>query len=837
MSASKADPHVLVLAGAGGISLDYVLGSARTVTGRLSVVYVHAWTPLDVSRTRAAWQDGFTGHWHDCATLEEAYDAVRAVHAAEPLDGLTTYSELLIQPQAELAEELGLPGNPPQAVRAAQNKLLQRTVMRDSGVLPLRFHAVRGPEDLPHAAREIGFPAVFKPAYGVASMQVSKVGSLAELTAAYERAVAAADHSPFLVKEDLYLLEELLVGQRWHEQEGYADYCSVETLVHRGEIHHLGVVDKLALRHGYVEEGHLFPSMLPRDRQEQITRHATAVIEAIGLTDGAVHTEIKFTADGPRCIEINARLGGPMGHVFKAATDHDIVASILRVAAGQPVDPRVNVRQAACFRSVPGPDRAMRVVRLADPGTLKERFDCLSYMRLRFARGTIVDPGRFPHIATMLVTGQDAPAALRNVARVEEALDVRLEPVDREHVLMIDRVGYDRYRTAEGAPALDPDRYRVTLVTRPELVQQARPGECADVIGVDLWDEPLRDALCEAVHRAKGVDRLLAFSEQLLLPGARLRERLGIPGQTAAAVLPARDKSVMKETAAQGDLPVCDWRPVDRADEALPLLEKHGRIVLKPRFGSGSAGIHLAGSRQDLADLRHHDLSGYQAEEHVDGEMLHIDATVHHGELRDCVVSRYLTSTLSHLQGLPLLSVTVGDPEVAAAATEFTRRTIRAFKIRDSVVHLELFRADDGSLVFNEIAARNGGAGVVPVVRALTGVNLYEAMVRLATGEEPTATHPRTHTAAGWLVHYARPGRLASVEDSAVPREWLITRRLNAAPGDPVGPSGFSGTGLVTYAIGGRDEAQVRERLEFVRTHSAVRYTEDNDDSEKGRPE
>ena len=827
-------PHVLILSGAGGISLDYVLGSAVTVTRRLSVVHIHAWTPVDVSRTKEAWRAGFDGTWHDCATLEDAAVAVRAIHAADPLDGIATYSELLIQPQAELAEELGLPGNPPQAVRAAQNKLLQRTVMRDSGVLPLRFHAVRDAADLADAADAVGFPAIFKPAYGAASFQVSKVTSMPELVAAYQRAVAAAGRSPFLIREDLYLLEELLVGESWYAEDGYADYCSVESLVQDGRVHHLAVIDKPALRHGYIEEGHLLPSALPPDRQDQLRCHATEIIRCIGLRNGAVHTEIKMTPDGPRCIEINARLGGPMGHMFKAATDHDIVASILRVAAGIPVDPTVHVERAVCFRSVPGPDRRMRIVGLGDPAELKQRFDCLRYMRLRFARGTILDPDRFPHIATLLVTGDDISACLRNVAEVEGALGVRLEPADREHVLMLDRVGYSRYRMPDDGPALDPARYRVTLVTRPELVGQARPGECAEVLGVDLWKASLRDALCETVHRDVGIDRLLVFSEQLLVPGGRLRERLGIPGQTAAAILPFRDKSVMKTVAAKGDLPICDWLSVDHADEAGPLLEAHGRIVLKPRLGSGSAGVHVVTSRAELAALAGHDLGGYQAEEYVDAEMLHIDAVVYRGELHTCVVSRYLTSTLSHVNGTPLLSVTVDDPRLVAAATEVTEHVIDAFDVGNSVLHLELFHTDDGSLVFNEVAARNGGGGIVPVVRALTGVSLYEAMVRLALDEPPTPTYARTHPAGGFFLWYGRPGRLAAVADEAVPRDWLLLRRIGARAGDVVAPSGFSGTGLVTYAVGGRDEAEVRERLAFIAANSRVQY-EDND--EGGSPQ
>ncbi|MEE1782938.1 ATP-grasp domain-containing protein [Streptomyces sp. SP17BM10] len=397
----------------------------------------------------------------------------------------------------------------------------------------------------------------------------------------------------------------------------------------------------------------------------------------------------------------------------------------------------------------------------------------------------------------------------------------------RENVLLLDRVGYDRYRLPDGSPVLDPDRYRVTLLTRTPLAGQARPGECAEVLGVRLSDAALRDALVRAVHQEVGLDHLLAFSENLLLPGARLREQTGVRGPSTARLLPFRDKSAMKRTAAGGGLPVCDWRPVERAADAAGLLDRHGRIVLKPRFGSGSAGIHVVDSRAALAALDGHALAGHQAEEFVDGGMLHVDVAVHRGELLTCVVFRYLTSTLSHVDNRPMLSVTVDDPQLVERATEFTRRVVKAFDVTDAVLHLELFELADGALVFNEVAVRNGGGGIVPVVQALTGVNLYEAMVRLALGERPSTGYPRTHRAAGEFIWYSRPGRLAAIDDEAIPRDWLISRRATAAPGDLLRASGFSGAGLVTYAVGGRDEAEVRARLEFIRTHTGITYADE----------
>ena len=50
------------------------------------------------------------------------------------------------------------------------------------------------------------------------------------------------------------------------------------------------------------------------------------------------------------------------------------------------------------------------------------------------------------------------------------------------------------------------------------------------------------------------IDRVIAFPENLLLPVARAREQLGIPGPSAAEIAPFRYKPTMKRTAARAGL-------------------------------------------------------------------------------------------------------------------------------------------------------------------------------------------------------------------------------------------------------------------------------------------
>jgi ATP-grasp N-terminal domain len=405
-------------------------------------------------------------------------------------------------------------------------------------------------------------------------------------------------------------------------------------------------------------------------------------------------------------------------------------------------------------------------------------------------------------------------------------------PTERENVLFVDRSGYDFYRLPTGEPALDPERYRVTLVTPNNFGGQAQHGECAEVLCLDVNDHALLGTLIEALHQRRRFDHILAFSEGLLLPMAALRERLGVPGPRQEEILPYRDKSIMKATARRAGLLVADWLPVDRAADARDLLATHGTIVIKPRAGFGSAGVHIVSAADELRTLDDDpalDLTNHQAEQFIDAPMVHVDAVIVGGKPHTVVPSRYLTSTLSFTQGLPLLSTTVDEPHLVAACETLLAQVVAAFGVTDHVLHLEAFVLEDDRLVFSEVACRPGGGNLQALVAAVSGVSLHEAMVRLYLGEAPATTYPVLGPAAGNVTFYGRPGLVTAVEDQAVPPEWIVERRLLTAPDGRFHPVGMVGGGLVDYILIGGSTEEVSHRLRFTAEHVTIGYEDGND--------
>ena len=76
-------------------------------------------------------------------------------------------------------------------------------------------------------------------------------------------------------------------------------------------MHVIQITDKLTTGAPYfVEMGHNQPSLLPKNIQQQIEKVAKMAVKALGIQNGPSHTEIKVTSEGPKIVEIGARLGG-----------------------------------------------------------------------------------------------------------------------------------------------------------------------------------------------------------------------------------------------------------------------------------------------------------------------------------------------------------------------------------------------------------------------------------------------------------------------------------------------------------------------------------------------
>ena len=129
------------------------------------------------------------------------------------------------------------------------------------------------------------------------------------------------------------ILESVLVGLL-ARPIGLAPYVSVETLAVGGRFHHLCVTDRFPLAPPLLETGMLLPSCLGAAQQAGVATMAEQALRALDFRHGAAHTELMLTSEGPRVIEVNARVGGAVPFLLPIAAGYDVVTQIGRLALG-----------------------------------------------------------------------------------------------------------------------------------------------------------------------------------------------------------------------------------------------------------------------------------------------------------------------------------------------------------------------------------------------------------------------------------------------------------------------------------------------------------------------
>lgn len=255
-----------------------------------------------------------------------AMPELRAVLARFPRDelaGITTTSEFYLTAVAELAEWLGLPGNPPDAIRACRDKAAMRRVLAAAGLTQPRFATVDSAEAVDDAA--VGLPCVVKPVADSGSHLVRVCMTAAEAREHVDRVLAERTNVRGQQAAGHALVEEFLPGPEF----------SVEMFSWAGRTHCVGITAKELTGFPHcVERQHLYPAALADTGQ--LVRYAVRVLAAAGVTHGATHLEIRLGRNGPALVEINARpAGGMIPTLIQLVDGVDVVAEHLRACLGR----------------------------------------------------------------------------------------------------------------------------------------------------------------------------------------------------------------------------------------------------------------------------------------------------------------------------------------------------------------------------------------------------------------------------------------------------------------------------------------------------------------------
>lgn len=312
--------------------------------------------------------------------------------------------------------------------------------------------------------------------------------------------------------------------------------------------------------------------------------------------------------------------------------------------------------------------------------------------------------------------------------------------------------------------------WRVILLTSYSLKNKAHwPEESIDEVFYipDVKKEwKMKDVIngVSFMSRTEQIDRIVALEDYDVEKAAALREHLRTPGMGDTTSRYFRDKLAMRARALSAGIAVPEFVHILNYDRISEYLDRvpfpH---VLKPRLQAGAHGITKVHSKEELWDAVEQlgdKQSYYVLERFIPGEVFHVDTLLQNSEIRFAVASKYAKPPLevAHDGKVFCTRNVVRNSEEDVAMKEMNRQVLSAMGLVQGVSHTEFIRAEDGKIFFLETSARVGGAHIVELVEAATGLNLWAEWAKIETRGEgvPYAADAAKSDYAGLLVSLAK---------------------------------------------------------------------------------
>jgi len=311
---------------------------------------------------------------------------------------------------------------------------------------------------------------------------------------------------------------------------------------------------------------------------------------------------------------------------------------------------------------------------------------------------------------------------------------------------------------------------RVYLLTSESLKNTAKyPVESIDEIFYmpddnKKWDRQHTLQAVSYFARHVKIDRIVPLDDFDLELAAYLREHLRIPGMGETTTRYFRDKLAMRMRAHFADVPVPEFTGIVHHPDVHGFCQRvPAPWVLKPRFMAGAIGIKKFESEEELWKTINgmgDEQSHYVLEQFIPGDIFHVDSITFESKVLFAIASRYGTPPLDVSQGggiftTATLSQTSPDAKKLLAAN---KAVMKAMGMVRGVSHTEFIRAKNGKIYFLETSARVGGANIVELVEAATGLNLWAEWAKIEiAGEDGKYTAPKPQKDfAGLIVSLAR---------------------------------------------------------------------------------
>lgn len=251
-------------------------------------------------------------------------DGIVAICKEVGIDGVVATTELTVPIAAYVADKLELLGNPIEVANVITDKYRNRECIKNlTDLLSPVYVEANKIEDIRNSS--VPYPMILKPVCLGGKRGITVVYNESELDAAFAYAAGCFRQGA----EPKIIAEQFLDGDM---------ECSVESISYKGAHTVVQITQKDSSGAPHcVELGHHQPAPLSEDVWAKVVKGVSSGLTAIGLQNGACHTEIKIIDGNVYLIEFNARPGGD--HIWwpmvELSTGFDIMGALAQAAVGE----------------------------------------------------------------------------------------------------------------------------------------------------------------------------------------------------------------------------------------------------------------------------------------------------------------------------------------------------------------------------------------------------------------------------------------------------------------------------------------------------------------------
>ena len=340
-------------------------------------------------------------------------DGITSLAESVRPDGIMTLAtDMPMRALAAATSRLGLPGISYDTAVKATDKGEMIKAFEAAGVEHPWYLIVNSKKELTNILSKLSYPCVIKPTDNAGNRGVCYAGNEQELLSLY-------DYSYENSRSGKVIIEEYMEGLE----------VSVEIIVYQGVVHVLAVTDKLTQGKPYfVEIGHSEQSQLGEENVEKIKDLATRAVKAIGIDNSPAHVEIMLTKDGPKMVELGARMGGGCitTHLVPLSTGIDMIKSVMDMAMGKEPDVTPKFDKGSALRhlvglegkivSIEGLEGARKYPGVTEVTMLKNMGDTVGY----FKNGS-------DRIGYVIAQGKDAADAIKICEEAMKLINIRVK--------------------------------------------------------------------------------------------------------------------------------------------------------------------------------------------------------------------------------------------------------------------------------------------------------------------------------------------------------------------------------------------------------------------------